>query len=85
MESWLNNCAKEKGAFVISLFACDRENQPEEKGFFKKITCRGGTDATELKPIDDPGQSITIFAVPDGKKKGWVHPETPSLAKEFLE
>ena len=54
----------------------------EETNVIKKLF-KGGTEETSLKPIDEPGQSITIHAVPEGIT-GWVHPETPSLALEFL-
>ena len=43
---------------------------------------RGGTEATAPKPIDVPGQSITIYATLEGHP---LWPQAPSLAKEFLE
>ena len=70
LEHYLSECAKEKGAYVISLLACDRIVMPEEAQ-------RGGTEA-----IEDPGQSITIHAAFDG----WnIYRETTSLAQEFLQ
>ena len=97
LEHWLGNCAKEKGVYVINLFACDRVELPKEikeeakeeakeeenvkgKGFLKKLF-RGGTEATDLRPIEDTGQSITIHSVLSGCP---IFPETPSLAQEFL-
>ena len=52
------------------------EVKEEAKGFFK-ILFRGGT----ARPIQDPGQGITIHATPD---VDWISSDTPSLAKEFL-
>ena len=49
----------------------EEEEEEEEEGK------RGGTG-----PIQDPGQNITIHSVSDG---GWIWPETPSLAQEFLQ
>ena len=31
LESYLRHCAAEKGAYVINLLACGRENMPEEE------------------------------------------------------
>ena len=45
---------------------------------------RGGidTEATVPRPVEDPGQGITIHSVSDGFP---IFPEnTPSLAQEFL-
>ena len=52
----LNACAKEKGAYVISLLACGRKLLPEEEK-------RGGSEANVRKPIEETGQSITIHGV----------------------
>ena len=49
-----------------------------------KEETRGGTEATKPKPIEEPGQSITIDDTPSGESS-YFWPETPSLAKEFLE
>ena len=53
---------------------------PEE---VKEEAKRGGTDAAAHRPIEDPGQSITIHATPDGHR-GIIVSKTPSLAQEFL-
>ena len=49
---------------------------PEE---VKEEAKRGGTEAAALRPIEDPGQSITIHTTTE-----YIFPETPSLAQEFL-
>ena len=66
----LGDCAKEKGAYVISLLACSRKSLPEEE------ESRGGTG-----PIESSGQSITIHAIRDD---GIIYPQTPNLAQEFF-
>ena len=42
----------------------------------KEEVKRGGTEAIEPKPIEDPGQHIKIYAVPEGNP---IVPETPNL------
>ena len=73
LEHFLGGCAKGKGAYVISLLACDRRPLPEEA----KSEGRGGTEANAPRSIEQPGQNITIHASPD---RFWICPETPSLA-----
>ena len=51
---------------------------PEE---VKEEAKRGGTEAAALRPIEDPGQSITIHASSDGN---YIKTSPPSLAQEFL-
>ena len=63
LEGWLKAISNRiKGAYapyIISLFACDRNKMPEEAK-------RGGTDTTVTeRPLEDPGQSITIHAAPE--------------------
>ena len=38
---------------------------------------RGGTEVTVPRPIEDSGQSITIYCIKD---LWFIKPETPSLA-----
>ena len=47
---------------------------------------RGGTEEEPIvpRPIEDPGQRITIHAVPDGVN-GIIFPETPNIVQEFFE
>ena len=54
LEYHLGDCAKEKGAYVISLFACDRVPMPEEGK-------RGGIDPDKWI-YDEAGQHMIIHA-----------------------
>ena len=74
LEGEMDDYARRKGTYIISLFACSREAMPEKE----EEGTRGGTQA------NDYGQYIKIHAVPGGFW-GSISPETPSLAKEFLQ
>ena len=45
---------------------------------------RGGTEdePNVPRPIKDPGQGIFVYATPE---ENWIWPETPNLAREFLD
>ena len=54
----LRNCAKEKGAYAIRLFACDRTRMPENpEEDDEEEDKRGGTEEESIvpRPIEDPG------------------------------
>ena len=63
LEVMLGESARE-GAYVISLIACDRVPMPKEAKAEEEESKRGGTEATEPRPIQDDGQGIMIHAVP---------------------
>ena len=67
---------------MISLLACDRMILPKEEEEDEEYK-RGGTKKGPNVPrsIEDPGQRITIHAVPEGYA---IRPNTPSLAQEFF-
>ena len=75
LEEKLDDCAKLKGAYVISLLVCDRINCLPEVA---RRARRGGADpeATVPRPVGDAGQGIMIQSVSEGD---WITSETPSL------
>ena len=56
LDDFISNCAHINGTYSIGLFACGRLPRPEEEK-------RGGTELIVPTQIQDPGQSITIYAV----------------------
>ena len=95
LEFDLRQCAKLLGAYVISLFACDRVAYPakpeneepvqllqSQNSFHSFNSMRGGT---ERGPVKDQGQGIFIHAVPESSVDGHIRFCKSSLAKEFLE
>ena len=58
----LYECAKEEGAYLVSLLVCDRMLMPKTINEEEK---RGGTKEEPIlpRPIEEEGQSIIIHAV----------------------
>ena len=83
LEDKLRLHAREKGAYVISLIACNRSLDEDYEEDEDEEEERGGTEATSVpRPIEEQGQCIFIFSV--SETGPGMTPETPSLAKEFL-
>ena len=97
IESILRAIAKERGAYVIGLFACNRQEIPTQQSLAKiesemaeedipeeimvEERKRGGTEATADL---QRGSGIYINAIGLGNFER-VLPSTPSLAREFFD